>query len=58
MGAKPIIPLSLWKEFADKWQFLMKICSDVVLQTYIACSFTVKSEIVVPLFVDGKTLVK
>jgi GAF domain-containing protein len=29
---------------------------DVAAQdNYIACSFTVKSEIVVPLFVDGKT---
>jgi GAF domain-containing protein len=40
-------------------QFLMKtLVPDVAAQdNYIACSFTVKSEIVVPLFVDGKILV-
>jgi GAF domain-containing protein len=32
------------------------VVPDVAAQdNYIACSFTVKSEIVVPLFVDGKT---
>ena len=33
------------------------VVSDVAAQdNYIACSFTVKSEIVVPLFVDGKNI--
>jgi GAF domain-containing protein len=50
-----VIPFG--KEFADKWRFLMKTFgSDVAAQDYIACSFTVKSEIVVPLFVDGKNI--